>query len=81
MAEKTVLTRELYRQIKSKTREEMDTFIQNIYQSGFRDAGATSVDFDKLKEDISHIKGIGESRLEEIMKVIEKNMKEAENSK
>lgn len=80
MAEKT-LTRDLYRQIKSKSREEMDIFIQNVYKSGFRDAGAKSIDFDKLKEDISHIKGIGESRLEEIMKVIEKNMNEIEESK
>ena len=77
---KKVLTRDLYRQIKAKSRDEMETFIQRVYESGYNDAGAKSVDFDKLKEDISQIKGIGESRLDEIMKVIEKNMQEAENN-
>lgn len=41
----------------------MENFIQNIYQTGKDDVHATEVDFDKLREDISKIKGIGESRL------------------
>ena len=38
------------------------------------DVHATEVDFDKLREDISKIKGIGESRLNEIMAVIESHI-------
>ncbi len=52
----------------------MDNFIQNIYQTGKDDVHATEVDFNKLHEDISKIKGIGESRLNEIMAVIESHI-------
>lgn len=52
----------------------MDNFIQNIYQTVKDDVHATEVDFDRLREDISNIKGIGESRLNEIMAVIESHI-------
>lgn len=52
----------------------MNNFIQNIYQTGKNDVHAAEVDFDKLREDISKIKGIGESRLNEIMAVIESHV-------
>lgn len=75
---KKLLTRELYRQIKKKNQEEMEDFVQNVYKSGFNDAdsGARSVNLDDLKKDLSQIKGIGEARLEEIMKVITKHLGE-----
>lgn len=52
----------------------MNNCIQNIYQTGKNDVHAAEVDFDKLREDISKIKGIGESRLNEIMAVIESHV-------
>ena len=71
MPNKPLLDRALYKKIKAMDRETMDNFIQNIYQTG---KDATEVDFDKLREDISKIKGIGESRLNEIMAVIESHI-------
>ena len=74
MPNKPLLDRALYKKIKAMDRETMDNFIQNIYQTGKDDVHATEVDFDKLREDICKIKGIGESRLNEIMAVIESHI-------
>lgn len=74
MPNKPLLDRALYKKIKAMDRETMDNFIQNIYQTGKDDVHATEVDSDKLREDISKIKGIGESRLNEIMAVIESHI-------
>jgi hypothetical protein len=74
MPNKPLLDRALYKKIKAMDRETMDNFIQNIYQTGKDDVHATEVDFDKLREDISKINGIGESRLNEIMAVIESHI-------
>ena len=74
MQNKLLLDRDLYKKIKAMDRETMDNFIQNIYQTGKDDVHATEVDIDKLREDISKIKGIGESRLNEIMAVIESHI-------
>ena len=74
MPNKPLLDRALYKKIKAMDRETMDNFIQNIYQTGKDDVHATEVDFNKLHEDISKIKGIGESRLNEIMAVIESHI-------
>ncbi len=74
MPNKPLLDRALYKKIKAMDRETMDNFIQNIYQTGKDDVHTTEVDFDKLREDISKIKGIGESRLNEIMAVIESHI-------
>ena len=38
------------------------------------DAQAHSIDYDKPKADIAEIKGIGESQLQEIMRVIDKHI-------
>lgn len=74
MPNRPILDRALYKKIKSMDREAMDNFIQNIYQTEKNDVHAAEVDFDKLREDISKIKGIGESRLNEIMAVIESHV-------
>lgn len=74
MPNRPILDRALYKKIKSMDREVMDNFIQNIYQTEKNDVHAAEVDFDKLREDISKIKGIGESRLNEIMAVIESHV-------
>ena len=65
-----VLDRSLYKTIKNMNKEKMSGFLNDIYYMGVRDASADSVDMDTLREKIGGIKGIGESRLNEIMDVI-----------
>lgn len=70
MEEKIILDRETYKKIKSMNRAEMNNALGNLYQLGYDDAlkeGAVDLDTEKL-----NIKGIGESRLNEIMSVFEK---------
>ncbi|MBQ4465432.1 MAG: hypothetical protein II916_05670 [Oscillospiraceae bacterium] len=87
-----VLDRNLYRTIKQMDRTAMQSFLQDIYQSGINEAtenGAapaaaeaapaetaapaanSSVDLEALRGELSKVKGVGEARLNEIMKVIE----------
>lgn len=65
------LTRNLYKEFKSMNREKMQRVLTNIYMEGVQSVETTSVDLDKLREEIGKISGIGEKRLDEIMKVIE----------
>lgn len=74
MDNQPTIDRALYKKIKSMDRATMDNFVKNIYHQGYDDAQAHSIDYDKLKSDIAQIKGIGESRLQEIMTVIDKHI-------
>ena len=69
-----IIDRALYKKIKSMDREAMNNFVQNVYQQGYKAAESHSIDYDKLMVDLSQIKGIGESRLNEIMSVIDKHI-------
>lgn len=76
-----ILDRTLYKKIKQMNRQDMISFLKNIYQMGYDDALNNSIiDFDteKLRFEISKIKGIGEARLDEIMKVIERYVKDTD---
>lgn len=66
----------LYKRIKSMNRAEMENFVRNVFNQGYEKAGEEthSIDYDSLRADLSRIKGIGESRLEEIMTVIDKHI-------
>lgn len=75
MEEKIMIDRETYKKIKSMNRAEMNNALGNIYQIGYDDAlkeGAIDLDTEKLRAELSKIKGIGENRLNEIMGVFEK---------
>ena len=74
MDNQPTIDRALYQKIKSMDRATMDNFVKNIYHQGYDDAQAHNIDYDKLKADIAQIKGIGESRLQEIMTVIDKHI-------
>ena len=67
-----VLSRALYKEIKSMNRDHLQDVLTNIYLDGAKSAGSSSVDLDVLRTEIGKIKGVGESRLNEIMAVIEK---------
>ena len=66
-----LLDRDLYRKIKYMGRNAMGGSIYNM--------GAASVehevDTDRLRQDIGAVKGIGEARLNEIMEIIERDLK------
>ena len=67
MAEKFMLDRTLYKRVKGMNRIEMSEFIHDMYMRGVENS---VIDPEVLRERIGQIKGIGKSRLDEIMKVI-----------
>ncbi len=81
MPKPNLLTRDLYRSIKSMNRETMEKTINNIYDMGAKDALENAVidlDIGKIRTEIGAISGIGEKRLEQIMEIIQRNIKEAD---
>lgn len=71
MPEKMLLDRALYKRIKSMNKDEMSKFIEKIYRMGVEDS---TIDIEKVKSEISEIKGIGEARLNQIMEIITNNI-------
>lgn len=73
---KELVNRSLYKRIKSMNRAEMENFVRNVFNQGCEKAEEEthSIDYDSLRADLSRIKGIGESRLEEIMTFIDKHI-------
>lgn len=69
MADSLKLDRELYRKIKGMDKKEMSDFLERIYAMGAEDN--KGVDLELLRERIGQVKGIGETRLNEIMGIIE----------
>ena len=78
--EENILDRALYKQIKNMKRDEMEGFLKRIFENGYKKAmnenaaEGSSVDLDKMREEIGKINGIGDKRLDEVMRAIEKNM-------
>lgn len=78
--EENILDRALYKQIKNMKRDEMEGFLKRVFENGYKKAmnenaaEGSSVDLDKMREEIGKINGIGAKRLDEVMGVIEKNM-------
>ena len=79
MSQKYSLDRETYRAVKKMDRAQMEQMLTNVYVSGKNDVESACIDFDELRTAISQIKGIGESRLNEIMDVIQSFMENTEN--
>ena len=71
-----LVNRALYKHIKSMNRAEMESFVRNIFNQGYQRAKEEThpIDYDSLRADLSKIKGIGESRLNEIMTVIDNHI-------
>ncbi len=68
------LDRVLYRKIKGMNREALESLIQEFYNMGKESVEKLDVDIEALKAEISAIKGIGEARQDEIMKVIQRHL-------
>ncbi len=79
--EDNILDRTLYKQIKNMKREEMEAFLKRIFENGYKKAvneqgaASSSADFEKLREEIGKINGVGAKRLDEIMSVLENELK------
>lgn len=73
-----LLDRTTYKKIKAFDRKQMENFIKDIYANGAENNNAVQLDMSKLRNEIGAIKGVGESRLNEIMAVIEKNLSSEE---
>ena len=70
MAEGLKIDRKMYREIKGMDKTELTNFLERIYAMGAEDS---AIDLELLRERIWQVKGIGEARLNEIMKIIEEN--------
>lgn len=73
-----LLDRNLYRQIKSMGKNELSQTLNNIYEMGKEDAmkgiEAVDINIDKIRSEIGAIKGIGETRLNQIIEIIASNL-------
>lgn len=78
MSENVLLDRNLYRTIKNMNKSELNQFIHNVYNTGKEDAlnevEITEINIEKIRTEISEIKGIGVTRLNQIMDIISKNI-------
>ena len=74
VAQKEVLDRALYKKITAMDRKNMEAFLNEMYVVGAESVKAVNVDMEALRTDIGKVKGIGESRLNEIMDIINKHL-------
>jgi ribosomal protein L29 len=71
------LDRSLYKKIKTMDRLKMEEILHSVFNYGFKEALQLKnnvMDLNLIRREISKIKGIGENRLNEVMKVIESNI-------
>ena len=66
-----MIDRDTYRSIKKMSREELQAFLMR-YAEGL--SSQNIVDLKAMETDIKSVKGIGEKRTEEIMRIIEKHL-------
>ena len=71
-----LLDRATYRLLKNYSKDEMAGFCNRVYMSG-RNAAFEELDREKIKADISAIKGIGEVKLAEIMAIFDRELEKA----
>ena len=73
-------TKEIFETVKGLSNDDRGDFIINTYENLYGklrtdNAGSdVNVDMAKLREDLSHIRGIGGQRLDEIMAVIQRHL-------
>lgn len=74
---RTILNRKLYKNIKKYDREQMESYLVNLYMEGYEDGknDVPGVDVSVIKEIAMNVKGVGEKRAEEIVRKIEERMK------
>lgn len=79
--EDNILDRALYKQIKNMNRDEMEGFLKRVFENGYKKAvnelssSSSAADFDRIRDEIGKINGVGAKRLDEIMAVLENELK------
>ena len=79
MAKKSFeLNRKVYQSVKKMDHNQMNNFMQNMYNSGFKDGQASvpGLDIGLIKKALLNIKGIGEKKAADILVAIEKETAE-----
>lgn len=78
MSKEFFVDRDLYRTIKNMDRSGLSTLLRKVYIMGQEDAvknlEANKINIEKIRAEISEIKGIGEMRSKQIMDIISKNI-------
>ena len=73
-------TREMYKKLKKMDRQQAESFIYNIYQTAYADGGKAAqslfLDLELLHQKLLEIKGIGKSRADSIIALINELTKE-----
>ena len=68
------MNRDQYRKLKKYSREEMQTFLTNLYHRGFKDGEETAKDINfkvKLVNVMSKTKGVGDKTIEKVLETLE----------
>lgn len=73
-----VLNRKLYKDIKKMDRIQMETYVFSLYEQGYNDGRASvpGIDLSKVREIILSVKGIGDKRADEIIRILEEGFKD-----
>lgn len=78
MSKEFFVDRDLYRTIKNMDRSGLSTLLRKVYIMGQEDAVKSfeenKINIEKIRAEISEIKGIGEMRSKQIMDIISKNI-------
>lgn len=77
MAKKSFeLNRKVYQSVKKMDHNQMNNFMQNMYDSGFKDGQASvpTLDIGLIKKALLNVKGIGEKKASDIVVAIEKEI-------
>lgn len=67
-----MIDRDTYRSIKKMSREELQVFIVRYADELRKDA--PTIDLREVEKDIKSVRGIGEKRAEEIMRIFERHL-------
>lgn len=80
---RTILNRKQYKDVKRFDREQMESYLINLYMEGYEDGrkSVPGVDITEIRGIVSNIKGIGEKRTDEIVQRIEEVFKEDSNGR
>jgi len=72
------LNRKVYQSVKKMDHNQMNNFMQNMYDSGFKDGQASvpTLDIGLIKKALLNVKGIGEKKASDIVVAIEKEIVE-----
>lgn len=65
-----LLDRDTYRKVKQMNKDQMEDLMQHYYNLGRESVSSHVLDMESLRNDIGKVRGVGESRLNEIMEII-----------